>query len=71
MNIAQAGLRDWVHNLHNTLGERGVHAATVAINLMIAEQAPEGYPHRAPDDIAQAYWDLHTRRDQAEHVVSA
>jgi NADP-dependent 3-hydroxy acid dehydrogenase YdfG len=70
MNTAQAGLRNWVHNLHNTLGEQGVHAATVVINVMIAEQAPEGYPHRAPDDIAQTYWNLHTQRDEAEHAIS-
>ncbi|MFJ8025309.1 SDR family oxidoreductase [Streptomyces sp. NPDC096311] len=71
MNTAQAGLRNWVHNLHNTLSEKGVHAATVAINVMIAEQGPEGIPYRAPDDIASAYWDLHTLRDRAEHLVSA
>lgn len=70
-NIAQAGLRNWALNLHNTLADQGVHVATVAINLMIAAQAPDGYPHRDPDDIATVYWDLYTQRDRAEHLVSA
>ncbi|HEY4751985.1 MAG TPA: SDR family NAD(P)-dependent oxidoreductase [Candidatus Limnocylindrales bacterium] len=69
LNIAQAGLRNWVHNLHNTLADKGIYAGTVAINVMIAAQAPEGYPHRSPDDIAAIYWDLHTRRNQAEVVI--
>jgi NADP-dependent 3-hydroxy acid dehydrogenase YdfG len=71
MNMAQAALRNWVHNLHNTLAGQGIHAATVAINLLPAVTAPEGVPHAAPDDIAQIYWDLHTRRDRPEHVVTA
>jgi hypothetical protein len=41
----------------------------VAINLMIAAQAPEGVPHRAPDEIALDYWN--TRREQAEHFIGA
>ncbi|MEV0779938.1 hypothetical protein [Streptomyces sp. NPDC050428] len=70
-NIAQAGQRNWAINLHNTLGEKGIYAANVAINLMIgtAAQAPEGVPFRAPDEIAQDYWDLHTRCDTAEHLI--
>jgi NAD(P)-dependent dehydrogenase (short-subunit alcohol dehydrogenase family) len=71
MNMAQAALRNWVRNLHNTLADRGVHAATVAINLLPATTAPEGVPHAAPDGIAQVYWDLHTRRDRPEHLVTA
>lgn len=68
-NIAQAGLRNWAVNLHNTLGEQGIYAANVAINLMIGAHAPEGVPHRAPDEIAQDYWLLHTRRETAEHLI--
>ncbi len=69
VNIAQAGLRNWVLNLHQTLAERGVYAANVAINLMIADQAPEGYPHRSPDSIATEYWRLHTERSRREIVI--
>ncbi|MGC5005014.1 hypothetical protein [Streptomyces sp. DT203] len=57
--------------VHKTLAADGTYAANVAINLMIADRAPEGVPHRAPDDIAQDYWKLHTDRDRAEHVISA
>ncbi|MFD3587790.1 hypothetical protein [Streptomyces sp. NPDC058683] len=45
------------------------HAASVAINLMIAAEAPEGVPRRAPDEIALDYWNLHAGRDQAEHFI--
>ena len=69
LNAAQAALRNWAHNLHATLADRGIHAATVAVNAMITDHAPEGVPAIAPDDLAQAYWNLHTRRDRAEIVV--
>jgi hypothetical protein len=68
-NIAQAGLRNWAVNLHNTLAAEGVYAANVAINFMIGTHAPEGVPHRPADEIALDYWTLHTRRDQAEHFI--
>ncbi|MFF3665718.1 SDR family NAD(P)-dependent oxidoreductase [Microtetraspora malaysiensis] len=70
-NIAQAGQRNWALNLHKTLADQGIYAANVAINLMIADagQALDGVPHRAPDDIAQDYWELYTRREAAEHVI--
>jgi NADP-dependent 3-hydroxy acid dehydrogenase YdfG len=71
LNAAQAALRNWVHNLHNTLAGQGVHAATVAISAMIADSAPAGIPAIAPDDLAQTYWNLHTRRDHAEIVLPA
>jgi len=71
-NAAQAALRNWAHNLHNTLAEQGVYAGTVAINVFIGATPPApGIPHADPDDIAQHYWNLHTGRDRPEHVVSA
>jgi NADP-dependent 3-hydroxy acid dehydrogenase YdfG len=70
INTAQAGLRNWAHNLHNTVGDKGVHVATVAINVFIGSSSPaEGVPHAAADDLAQIYWDLHARRDKVEHFV--
>jgi NADP-dependent 3-hydroxy acid dehydrogenase YdfG len=71
MNSAQAALRNWVFNLNSVLAGKGIYAANVAINVMIAANAPAGVPHAAPDDIAQVYWDLHSRRDEVEHVVTA
>ena len=71
-NMAQAALRNWVHNLNKTLADKGIHAATVPINVFIGATPPApGVPYADPDDIARIYWDLHTRRDRAEHVVSA
>lgn len=62
-------LRNWVHNLHNTLAGLGIHAAIVAVNAMIADNAPAGVPAIAPDDLALTYRNLHTRRDHAEIVL--
>ncbi|MET8536953.1 SDR family NAD(P)-dependent oxidoreductase [Streptomyces sp. NPDC005065] len=70
-NIAQAGQRNWAINLHNTLADEGIYVANVAINLLVGTEAPEGVPHRTPDEIALDYWTLHTSRDQAEHFVGA
>ncbi|GAA1541892.1 SDR family NAD(P)-dependent oxidoreductase [Dactylosporangium maewongense] len=71
VNIAQAGQRNWAINLHNTLADQGVYVASVAIDLMIGTQAPDGVPYRAPDEIALDYWTLHTTRTQAEHFIGA
>ena len=71
VNAAQAGLRNYVHNLHQTVADRGIHAATVAINVFIGAEAPEGVPHLHPDEIAKVYWDLHTRRDRVEQLVTS
>jgi hypothetical protein len=51
----------------------GVYAGHVAIGTWIAGTpgAPEGTPLREPDDIACLYWDLHTSREPAEHLISA
>jgi len=70
-NAAQAAQRNWALNLHSTLADQGIYAANVAINLFIGTQPPgPGYPHAAPDDIAKVYWDLHSQRTQAEHIVT-
>ncbi len=71
LNAAQAALRNWARNLHDTLAGQGIHAATVAINAMITDNAPAGIPAIAPDDLAQAYWNLHARRDHPEIVLPA
>jgi NADP-dependent 3-hydroxy acid dehydrogenase YdfG len=70
---AGAALRKWVLTLNNALTGRGVYAGHVAIGTWIAGTpgAPEGAPLKEPDDIARVYWDLHTGREPAEHVISA
>ena len=57
----------------NRTSDKGVYAGHVAIGTWIAGTpgAPEGAPLKEPDDIARLYWDLHTRREPAEHLISA
>jgi NAD(P)-dependent dehydrogenase (short-subunit alcohol dehydrogenase family) len=68
-NIAIAGgaLRNWVLNLHASLADKGVYAAHVPISALIGG----GGPGTQPDTIAEVYWDLYTRRDEAEHPYAA
>jgi NAD(P)-dependent dehydrogenase (short-subunit alcohol dehydrogenase family) len=71
--MAGAALRKWALTLNGALAGQGVYAGHVAIGTWIAGTpgAPEGTPVKEPDDIARLYWDLHTRREPAEHVISA
>jgi len=71
--MAGAALRKWVLTLNGTLAGSGIYAGHVAIGTWIAGTpgAPEGTPLKEPDDIARLYWDLHTRREPAEQLVSA
>jgi len=71
--MAGAALRKWVLTLNGALADRGVYAGHVAIGTWIAGTpgAPEGVPLKEPDDIARLYWDLHTSREPAEHLICA
>jgi NADP-dependent 3-hydroxy acid dehydrogenase YdfG len=70
-NAAQSALRNWTHNLHNTLAGQGIYVGTVAISLFIGATPPApGVPHADPGDIARAYWTLHTERDKPEHTIA-
>lgn len=68
-NAAQAGLRNYVHNLHQAVADRGVYAAWIAIGMGIGGSFGESAPSVDPDDLAAAYWDLHVTRTQVEHLV--
>jgi NADP-dependent 3-hydroxy acid dehydrogenase YdfG len=69
-NAAQAAQRNWALNLHNVLADQGVHVAQIAINAFVGANPPApGIPHADPEDIARVYWDAHTRRDRAEHLI--
>jgi NAD(P)-dependent dehydrogenase (short-subunit alcohol dehydrogenase family) len=71
MNASQAALRNWVHNLNGTLADTGVYAANVVISVFIGAQPPApNIPHADPDDIARAYWDMYTNRDEREHLIT-
>jgi NAD(P)-dependent dehydrogenase (short-subunit alcohol dehydrogenase family) len=71
--MAGAALRKWALTLNGALAGKGVYAGHVAIGAWIAGTpgAPEGAPLKGPDDIARIYWDLHTSREPAEHLISA
>jgi NAD(P)-dependent dehydrogenase (short-subunit alcohol dehydrogenase family) len=68
-NIAVAGaaLRAWVLTLHQALADKSVYAAHVPLAVWIGS----GGPQTQADTIAQHYWDLHTKRDGAEHLYAA
>jgi NAD(P)-dependent dehydrogenase (short-subunit alcohol dehydrogenase family) len=71
--MAGAALRKWAITLNRALVDKGVYAGHVAIGTWIAGTpgAPEGARHKEPDDIARLYWELHTGRGPAEHLISA
>jgi NADP-dependent 3-hydroxy acid dehydrogenase YdfG len=71
--MAGAALRKWALTLNGALAGTGVYAGHVAIGTWIAGTpgAPAGVPLAEPDDIARVYWDLHARREPAEHLVTA
>jgi NAD(P)-dependent dehydrogenase (short-subunit alcohol dehydrogenase family) len=71
--MAGAALRKWVLTLNGTLADAGIYAGHIAIGAWIAGTpgAPAGAPLKDPDDIARLYWDLHSDRKPAEHLISA
>ncbi|MFT4084068.1 MAG: SDR family NAD(P)-dependent oxidoreductase [Nocardioides sp.] len=69
-NAAQAGLRNYVHNLYGVLADRGVYAAWVAVGAWIGSSPPAGYPSIEPDALAATMWEMHTTRTDVERVVT-
>ena len=71
--MAGAALRKWAVTLNRALADKGIYVGHVAIGTWIAGTpgAPEGAPLKEPDDIARLYWDLHTRHEPADHLISA
>jgi len=69
--MAGAALRKWVLTLNGALADKGIYAGHVAIGVWIAGTpgAPEGVTLKHPDDIARLYWDLHTSREPADHLI--
>lgn len=70
VNAAQAALRNWVLNLHKELAGTGIQAGHVAIDVSVDTPAFPGAPTAPAEQIARAYWDLHTQRDDAERVFT-
>jgi NADP-dependent 3-hydroxy acid dehydrogenase YdfG len=71
VNAAAAALRNWVINLHKEMADSGVQVAHVAIDVSLGvTPAVPDFPTATPDQVAPAYWELHTNRDEAERVFS-
>ena len=70
VNSAAAALRNWAINLDKELADAGVYAAHMAIDVSIDVPTIPGFPTAPAADIAAAYWDLHTKRTDAEHVFT-
>lgn len=80
--VAAAALRNYVLTLNATIADKGLHAANLIIGGLIergdihahVQANADKYgpiPTLDPDDIAEAAWDLYTRRDRAEEIFSA
>lgn len=65
--VGSTALRSWVLKLHRALDGTGVYAAHIPLAVWIGS----GGPDTEADTIARHYWDLHTRRDGAEHLYTA
>jgi hypothetical protein len=81
--LALSAQRNYAYVLNRSLADRGVYAGTVTVaGLILRSATGDGVlagPHdqRAalapllvdPDDIADLYWDMVTRRDRVEEIV--
>jgi NADP-dependent 3-hydroxy acid dehydrogenase YdfG len=68
VNAAAAALRNWAINLGKELAGTGVYAAHVGIDVSINKAARPGFPAAPAEDIAAAYWELHSAREVGEFV---
>jgi NAD(P)-dependent dehydrogenase (short-subunit alcohol dehydrogenase family) len=68
---AAAALRNWAINLNKELAGTGVYAVHVGIDVSINQSVVPGFPTAPAEDIAAAYWDLHTKREDAEFIFTA
>ena len=81
--LALAAQRNYAYVLNRSLAERGVYAGTVTVAGLILRSVtgdavlagpPEQQEAMAPllidpDDIADTYWEMVTRRDRVEEVI--
>jgi hypothetical protein len=69
VNAAAAALRNWAINLNQELAGTGVYAAHIGIDVSINQSVLPGFAVRPAEEVAAAYWDLHTTRKDAEFIV--
>lgn len=77
--LSSAALRNYAVTLHAALADQGVYAGTLTIGGLIergdihtfmSAQATGGLPILDPDELAEAAWELYTKRDRAEAVFN-
>jgi NADP-dependent 3-hydroxy acid dehydrogenase YdfG len=75
IGAAAAGLRNYVHTLHEAAADKGIYAGLLMVGgLVVGSEAQARFgdrniPTLDPADLAQVFWDMHTARDQVEHLV--
>lgn len=79
-----AATRNYLYTLNGEVGDKGVYVGTVTVNGMIERSAmhralssgqlpikpPEGteIPMVNPDELAEMFWDMYTKRDRVESI---
>ncbi|MEU1299621.1 SDR family NAD(P)-dependent oxidoreductase [Streptomyces shenzhenensis] len=77
-----AAARNWLFSLNGEVAEAGIYAGTLSIAAFIARSEmgelaaanvadnglPETGPLVDPDELAEQYWDMYTRRDRVEQL---
>ncbi|MFD7667438.1 SDR family NAD(P)-dependent oxidoreductase [Streptomyces sp. NPDC059788] len=77
-----AAARNYLYSLHGELADTGIYAGTLSVGAMIARSemstlidragTPTGstakFPVVDPDDLAEQYWDMYTKRDRIEQL---
>ncbi|MET0235188.1 MAG: SDR family NAD(P)-dependent oxidoreductase [Kibdelosporangium sp.] len=76
VGAASAGLRSYVHTLHEAASEKGIYAGLLMVGgLVVGSEAQARFgdmdiPTLPPQVLAQVLWDMHTGRDQVERIVT-
>lgn len=81
--IGQSGIRSYAHSLHNDLKKAGIYAGMLFIAGLVnkgdgslqpppppsADQPPSPMPLISAYSIAEAFWDMYTKRDRIDEIV--
>lgn len=74
VGVAHAAVRSCLQNLNAELAPRDIYAdALIVGEAVVGSDAANSVGVREgldPDDLAEAYWRLHTKRDTFEHIAS-
>jgi len=76
-----AAARNYVHSLHGELAEAGIYVGTLSVGASIdrselnalmrggaSQNSPAQFPVVDPDELAEQYWSMYTRRDRIEQI---